>query len=114
MIETRQAVERSTTSSPCPGSTPSTSARPTSRSPTGCRPASTTRATRSTARWPIVAAPCQRHGVVPGIHANPSLAGKRAAGFRMITVGIDLGNVMGGLRRDLASSREAVEGGEAP
>ena len=42
-------------------------------------------------------------------------AGKRSAsGFRMISVGYDLGNVMGGLRRDLASSRDAVEGGQAP
>jgi 4-hydroxy-2-oxoheptanedioate aldolase len=58
---------------------------------------------------------CRRHGVVPGVHADPSLAGKRSAsGFRIISVGYDLGNVMGGLRRDLASSREAVEGGEAP
>jgi 4-hydroxy-2-oxoheptanedioate aldolase len=58
---------------------------------------------------------CRRHGVVPGVHADPSLAGKRSAsGFRMISVGYDLGNVMGGLRRDLASSRDAVEGGQAP
>jgi len=58
---------------------------------------------------------CRRHGVVPGVHADPSLAGKRSAsGFRMISVGYDLGNVMGGLRRDLASSRDAVEGGQGP
>ena len=58
-----------------------------------------------------VLAACDRHGVVPGIHADPSLAGKRrAAGFRMISVGYDLGNVMNGLRRDLSVSREAANG----
>jgi 4-hydroxy-2-oxoheptanedioate aldolase len=33
---------------------------------------------------------CTRHGIVPGIHANPALAAKRRnQGFRMITVGTD-------------------------
>lgn len=33
---------------------------------------------------------CTRHGVVPGIHANPELAARRREqGFRMITVGSD-------------------------
>jgi 4-hydroxy-2-oxoheptanedioate aldolase len=49
---------------------------------------------------------CRTHGVVPGIHANASLAAKRlGAGFRMVTVGIDVNAVLGGLRRDLQSSR---------
>jgi len=38
-----------------------------------------------------VLAACERHGVVPGIHANPALAQKRRdQGFRMITVCSDL------------------------
>jgi 4-hydroxy-2-oxoheptanedioate aldolase len=52
---------------------------------------------------------CVVHGVVPGVHADPNLAGKRAAaGFKMITVGFDLGNVMNGIRADLKKSREAT------
>ena len=52
---------------------------------------------------------CLAHGVVPGVHANSSLVGKRAAaGFRMITVGFDLANVMTGIRHDLMSAREAI------
>jgi 4-hydroxy-2-oxoheptanedioate aldolase len=58
-----------------------------------------------------VLAACQRAGVIPGIHADPGLAGKRAAaGFRMISVGYDLGNIMNGLRRDLSISRDAIGG----
>ena len=50
---------------------------------------------------------CVRHGVVPGIHADAGLAGRRqAAGFRMITVGFDLGSVMTGMRADLSRSRK--------
>lgn len=53
---------------------------------------------------------CARHGVVPGIHANADLAGKRfAAGFRMVTVGFDIGPVTAALRADLATSRAATE-----
>ena len=58
-----------------------------------------------------VLAACGKAGVVPGIHADPGLAGKRGdAGFRMISVGYDLGNVMNGLRRDLSTSRDAIRG----
>ena len=52
---------------------------------------------------------CHRHGVVPGIHANAGLAAKRhEQGFRMVTVGIDFNSLLGGLRRDLATAREAT------
>jgi len=49
---------------------------------------------------------CGRHGIVPGIHADASLAAKwRAAGFRLITVGYDQFAVLSGLRADLAQAR---------
>jgi 4-hydroxy-2-oxoheptanedioate aldolase len=52
---------------------------------------------------------CNAHGVVPGVHADPRLVAKRAAaGFRMITAGFDLGNVMVGIRADLKTSRDAL------
>lgn len=54
---------------------------------------------------------CQRHGVIPGIHANAALAAKRhAAGFRMITVGLDASPAIAALRADGASARAAVDG----
>jgi 4-hydroxy-2-oxoheptanedioate aldolase len=50
---------------------------------------------------------CDRHGIVPGIHADAALAPKwAAAGFRMITVGYDQFSVLTGLRNDLASARQ--------
>jgi 4-hydroxy-2-oxoheptanedioate aldolase len=52
---------------------------------------------------------CHRHGVVPGIHTNAALAGKRhKAGFRMMTVGSDMQAVMQALRVDLKTAREAA------
>ena len=49
---------------------------------------------------------CERHGIVPGIHADATLAPKwAAAGFRMITVGYDQFSVLSGLRTDLARAR---------
>jgi 4-hydroxy-2-oxoheptanedioate aldolase len=49
---------------------------------------------------------CERHGIVPGIHADAALAEKwRAAGFRLITVGYDQFAVLVGLRADLALAR---------
>ncbi len=54
---------------------------------------------------------CVRHGVIPGVHADAALAAKRhAAGFRMITVGFDLGSVMTGIRADLSTARKATGG----
>ncbi len=57
----------------------------------------------------LVVERCGVHGVVPGVHADPNIAGKRAAaGFKMITVGYDFSNVMNGIRADIKKSREAV------
>jgi len=54
-----------------------------------------------------VLAACERHGVVPGIHATAALAPKRiAAGFRMVTVANDVGALVAGIQRDLASVRD--------
>jgi 4-hydroxy-2-oxoheptanedioate aldolase len=56
-----------------------------------------------------VIAACGRHGVVPGIHSSAALADKRhAAGFRMITVGSDVGAMMAGVRRDIETARQAT------
>ena len=55
-----------------------------------------------------VVAACQRHGVVPGIHANAALAAKRrAAGFRMVTVASDATVAVQGLRAALETARPA-------
>jgi 4-hydroxy-2-oxoheptanedioate aldolase len=49
-----------------------------------------------------VKAACERNDVIPAIHSEAGLAEKRrTAGWRMITVGFDLGNVMSGLRSQL-------------
>lgn len=56
-----------------------------------------------------VLAACDRHGVVPGVHADAALAAKRAsAGFRMVTVGFDHMPMVAGLHADAASARAAV------
>ncbi len=53
---------------------------------------------------------CNRNDVIPGVHANPSLAQARAEqGFRMITVGFDQTPVMAALRADLAAARSGIE-----
>ncbi len=52
---------------------------------------------------------CDRHGVVPGIHASSALAGERhKTGFRMITVGFDAAPVMQALRADAKAARSAI------
>jgi hypothetical protein len=52
-------------------------------------------------------AACEAAGVIPGIHADPSLVAKRTAqGFRMITIGFDLGPMVSGLHRALADGRK--------
>jgi 4-hydroxy-2-oxoheptanedioate aldolase len=56
-----------------------------------------------------VVAACQRHGVVPGVHANATLAPARVeAGFRMVTVGFDAMPAMAGLRGEIAKARAAL------
>jgi len=61
---------------------------------------------RFTGAVDAILAACARHGVVPGIHADPDLAAKwTARGFRMITVGYDQLSVLTGLRGALADAR---------
>ena len=61
-----------------------------------------------------VADACRRHGVIPGIHANASLAGKRhAAGFRMITVGFDAAPAIAAINADV-TTRERPSPARAP
>jgi 4-hydroxy-2-oxoheptanedioate aldolase len=57
---------------------------------------------------------CKRHDVIAGIHANAGLAAKRhAAGFRMITVGMDAAPATTALRADAASARTSIGEGSA-
>jgi 4-hydroxy-2-oxoheptanedioate aldolase len=52
---------------------------------------------------------CELHGVVPGIHANADVASARhAAGFRMVTVGLDAVSAARALRTDIAEVRAAL------
>jgi 4-hydroxy-2-oxoheptanedioate aldolase len=52
---------------------------------------------------------CGRHGVVPGIHANPQIAAKRyAQGFRMITVGYEIFAAQTALKNDGKIARAAI------
>jgi 4-hydroxy-2-oxoheptanedioate aldolase len=56
-----------------------------------------------------VVAACERHGVVPGIHASAPLAGTRhGAGFRMMTVGFDAAPAMQALRADIKTAQAVV------
>jgi 4-hydroxy-2-oxoheptanedioate aldolase len=56
-----------------------------------------------------VVAACHRHGVVPGVHANSSIAAKRyAQGFRMITVGYEIFAAQTALRGDGKAARAAI------
>jgi 4-hydroxy-2-oxoheptanedioate aldolase len=56
-----------------------------------------------------VVAACERHGVVPGIHANTALAAKRReTGFRMITVANDAASAVQGLRQGAEASRSST------
>lgn len=62
-----------------------------------------------------ILAACERHGIVPGIHASAALADKwRQAGFRLITVGYDQDSVLRGLRQDLAQVRGQGSSSSAP
>jgi 4-hydroxy-2-oxoheptanedioate aldolase len=53
-----------------------------------------------------VVAACERHGVIPGVHATPALAAaRRDAGFRMITVGFDQGPAVAAFASDLERAK---------
>lgn len=59
----------------------------------------------------IVAA-CNRHGVVPGIHATPTMARDRLdRGFRMVTITADVVSLRAKLKDDLAYVQEGRTGG---
>lgn len=59
----------------------------------------------------IVAA-CNRHGVVPGIHATPTTAKDRLdRGFRMVTITADVVSLRAKVKDDLAYVREGRSGG---
>ncbi len=59
-----------------------------------------------------IAAACERHGVTAGIHANAALAaGHAAAGYRMITITMDVAALTAGAAADLRAARD---GGKAP
>jgi len=90
MIETRQAVEAIDDILATPG-IDAIYVGPADLSITyGLPPAADNEGDFVAALDTIVAA-CERHGVVPGIHANPALAQKRRdQGFRMITVCNDM------------------------
>jgi len=54
----------------------------------------------------IVVHACNRHGVVPGIHGNATVAARRlAAGFQLMSVTCDNGPAQAAFAADLASSR---------
>ena len=49
---------------------------------------------------------CSRHGVVPGIHSNPSLATRRLEqGVRIVTIVDDLGGMQGAMSEALTAAR---------
>jgi 4-hydroxy-2-oxoheptanedioate aldolase len=53
-----------------------------------------------------VVAACERHGVIPGVHANPALTpARREVGFRMITVGFDHAPAVAAFASDLQQAR---------
>ena len=55
-----------------------------------------------------IAAACTANGVIPGVHAEPGLVAKRREqGFRMMTIGFDLGAMMRAFSVDLATGRNA-------
>lgn len=62
-----------------------------------------------------IVAGCERHGVVPGIHASGPLTPKRREqGFRMITVSSDALAMRAGYQSELAAARGEGETGTQP
>ena len=56
-----------------------------------------------------IVAGCQRHGVIPGIHATPTLTPTRVAqGFRLVTVTADNATLTAGVTAHLKSVRAAL------
>jgi 4-hydroxy-2-oxoheptanedioate aldolase len=60
-----------------------------------------------------ISAACRKRGIVPGIHANASLAPKHAeAGYRMITISTDVGSMASQAAADLRSVRAGGSSGQ--
>lgn len=112
MIETRQAVERLDEILAVPG-IDAVYVGPADLSITlGLPPRMDNDGAFEEARQAIAAA-CKRHGVVAGIHANATLAGKHAAaGYQMITVSSDTGSIAAGAARDLKTARDQAPQGQ--
>lgn len=54
-----------------------------------------------------IAAGCGARGIIAGMHANPALAPKHiAAGYRMVTLGVDLNMLVAAAAGDVASVRD--------
>jgi 4-hydroxy-2-oxoheptanedioate aldolase len=114
MIETRQAVERLDDILAVPG-IDAVYVGPADLSITlGQMPRMDNEGAFEEARLRIAEA-CKKHGVVPGIHANASLAAKHAAaGYRMITVGGDAVGIAAQAAADLRTVRSAAAEGAKP
>jgi 4-hydroxy-2-oxoheptanedioate aldolase len=114
MIETRQAVEAIDDILAVPG-IDAVYVGPADLSITyGLRPAVDQEGDPFDSALATIVDACKRHDVIAGIHANAGLAGKRhAAGFRMITVGMDAAPATTALRADAASAREAIGEGSS-
>lgn len=106
MIETKQAVERIDEILAVPG-IDAVYVGPADLSLTlGLPPAADQQDQRFHDALARVVAACERHGVIPGIHASSALAAaRREAGFRMITVAFDHAPVAAALTADLERAR---------
>jgi 4-hydroxy-2-oxoheptanedioate aldolase len=106
MIETAEAVERIDEILSVPG-IDAVYVGPADLSLTlGLSPSSDQQDPRFHEALAAVVAACDRHDVIPGIHATSALAeARRAAGFRMITVAFDHAPVAASLAADLERAR---------
>jgi 4-hydroxy-2-oxoheptanedioate aldolase len=106
MIETAEAVERIDEILAVPG-IDAVYVGPADLSLTlGLPPASDQQDPRFHEALTAVVAACDRHGVIPGIHATSALAqARRDVGFRMITVAFDHAPVAASLAADLERAR---------
>jgi 4-hydroxy-2-oxoheptanedioate aldolase len=106
MIETMQAVERIDDILAVPG-IDAVYVGPADLSLTmGLPPSSDQQDQRFHDALATVVASCERHGVIPGIHATAALAAaRREAGFRMITVAFDHAPIAAALTADLERAR---------
>lgn len=106
MIETAEAVENVEAIAAVPGLA-GLYVGPADLSMTlGLRPAADQTDERFHEALAKVVAACERNGIIPGVHASPELAAERkAAGFKMITVGFDHAPAIAALSADLETAR---------